>query len=359
MRRIIAALMITVMIMTLASCGNEKTQNKNQAADKQQYEVAMIVSGDNVNDGSFNEAAWNLISSFCIDKGLTSTYYTNEKEDKESYLESVKKAVDGGAKIIIMSGSCFETAVYEAQKTYEDIYFLLIDGVPHDEKDNYDIGPNTIGMIFAEEEAGYLAGYAAVKDGYRKIGFIGETEAPAVKRYGYGFVQGAAAAADELGVKVGLEYDYTKDSDAENAGKLAAKWYKNGTEVIFTAGSGIAKSVMTAAEENNGKVIGSDVDQSAFSSSVITSAKKEIATAIENTLKDYERGSLVGGTAFNYAVKNDGVSIEIDNAKFSVFTKEDYEKVYKKLESGDIKLKKDTGVESVSELTGEWIELGK
>ncbi len=359
MKRIISIVMCMFMMLVMTACtGNQTKEEKPQEEKEQFYEIAMIADSSKMEDGSFTQVTWQSIKKFADENGLTAKCCKPEESTKEAYLAAVEKAIAKKANIIVMAGSNFETTVYTAQEEYPETYFLLLDGVPHDGNDTYAMAANTIGLIFAEEEAGYLAGYAAVKDGYKKLAFLGGKAFPAVKRYGYGFVQGAAAAAAETETNVEMRFDYTGTfEESETVEKLATGWYKEGTQVIFACGGAMGRSVMKAAEKGTGKVIGVDVDQRYLSETVITSAKKEISTAVEDILKTYVDEKFVGGTAFNYAVKNDGISLEMENAQFNKFTKEEYKKTMKALESGKITLKKDTGVTSVSQLAGEWVTI--
>lgn len=358
MKRIFAIAAVLIMMFSAVSCGEEPAAEKPE--DDGTYEVAMLVSGTDVEDGAFNEKTWNSVKSFCAEKELSCQYYTSDKDDKYAYLESVQTAIDNGAGIIIFAGSVFETTAYDAQEKYADISFLLLDGMPHDKNDKYEMKENTIGIMFAEEEAGFLAGYAAVKDGYTSIGFMGGKKIPSIKRYGYGFVQGAEKAASEEGLKekISLKYDYTGTFKAsDEIKKQAEEWYKDGVQVIFACGGAIGQSVISAAEASDGKVIGVDADQSGTSETVITSAEKNISSAVENVLRDYAGDKFIGGTAFNYAAKNDGVKLEMNNSRFRTFSSEDYDRIFKKLSEGKIKLKKDTEVKSVDKLLGEKLEL--
>lgn len=372
MRRILIVLMMVILTICLAGCGGSDNEPKTA-------ELAMIADCDKIEDGSFTQATWESVENFAKNNALTAKCYKTKevvdqekaaKEAKEgeeikgpftkeeSYMMAIDKAVKDKAKLVIMSGSNFETTVYAAQSAYPDVKFLIIDGVPHDAALNFAAAANTISVIFAEEEAGYMAGYAAVKEGYKKIGFMGGQELPAVKRYGYGFVQGVAAAAAEMEKKVELSYVYTGTFDpSDDVRKLAADWYKGGTQVIFACGGAMGTSVMKAAENNNGLVIGVDVDQSYLSSTVLTSAKKEIDIVIDEMLDNYVNKKFVGGIAFNYTAKNGGVSLEMDNDNFVKFKDEDYKKVFRQLKNGKIQLKKDTGVGAVTELTGEWVTI--
>lgn len=357
MKRMISILTCFVLLLCLTACGDPAP--KEEAQQKPQtFEVAMIADNKSIEDGSFVQVTWESVNDFAQTNQLMAKCYKPDAASAEAYMAAIDKAVEKKAKIIVMAGSNFETTVYAAQTKYPEVYFLLIDGVPHDGNNTYAMAANTIGIIFAEEEAGYLAGYAAVKEGYTKLGFMGGVSLPSVKRYGYGFVQGAAAAAAEMETKVELRYKYTETFEAtEDVQNLAAAWYKDKTQVIFACGSAMGTSVMKAAEKGKGKVIGVDIDQRYLSETVVTSAKKEVYKAVEDILETYADGKFVGGTAFNYAAKNDGVSLEMDNAQFTTFTEEEYNKILKKLRNGKIELKKDTGVGAVTELTGEWVTI--
>lgn len=356
MKRIITIIIMTAMVLCLASCSDKNTDGKKESAEA--AEVAMIAEGAELQEGSLSKDTWDSVKKVAQEKGLKCKYFNTENPSKDTYLASIQKAVEEGAKFIILPGSSFETAAFAAQSTYPEVSFLIIDGVPHDENNSYATSANTVSMVFAEEEAGYLAGYAAVKEGYSKLGFLGGQELPAIKRYGYGFVQGAAAAAAETETKVDMNYAYSGSmSESDEVEKLAGTWYKDKTEVIFACGGAMNKSVMKAAESAEKKVIGSDIDQSSLSETVITSAEKNLEKAIGDILGDYAKEKFVGGMAFNYAAKNDGIALEMKNSKLKKFTQEDYDAVFGKLKSGEIQLKKDTGVKSVNELAGDWINI--
>ena len=273
MKRFFMFVTAVILIFSLTACGGSSEKKKS---DEGTSEVAMIVDGEQLAEGSVDQSTWLSVKTLADENGLSSQYYTTKDPSKDTYLASIQKAVDKGAKFIVLPGSNFETAAYAAQSAYPDVDFLLIDGVPHDENGAYATASNMVSMVFAEEEAGYLAGYAAVREGYTKLGFLGGQEIPSVKRYGYGFVQGAAAAAAEKEKKVEIRYQYTGSNDASDAAKdTAVAWYKDGTQVIFASGGSINSSVIKAAEKvdkKKKKVIGSDVDQSELSDTVLTSA---------------------------------------------------------------------------------------
>jgi basic membrane protein A len=149
----------------------------------------------------FRSGTWEGVVAFAEENGKTHKYYKPTEQSTDAYLAAIQLAVEGGAKIIVTPGFLFEEPIYLAQDLYEDVYFVLIDGNPHNaDSTEFRTEENAVGILFAEEQSGYLAGYAAVKDGYTKLGFMGGMAVPAVVRFGYGFVQGAEAAAAELGI---------------------------------------------------------------------------------------------------------------------------------------------------------------
>ena len=360
MKRItIVMTVILLMLSLLAACGGGKEEGNKEEKEKG-CEIAVISESVKADGEAFVNLTWDSAKKFADQNDMVAALYEPEEVSKEAYMASIEKATKDGAKFIILAGSAFETTAYDAQKTYPDIGFMILDGVPHDEKDNYATADNTVSVIFAEEEAGYMAGYAAVKEGYKKLGFLGGQEAPYVKRYGYGFLQGAAAAAAETETKVEMAYRYMGSSEAsKDVREVAQQWYKDGTEVIFVSGGPMTDSVVKAAEKAKGKVIATDLDDESLSETVIASASKGIGAAVETVLKSYEDGTFTGGTAFNYAAKNDGVSLQMSDTGFTKFDDKAYKKVFRSLSNGKIELKKDTGVKSISELTGEWVTIKK
>ena len=322
------------------------------------YDIAMITDIGTIDDKSFNQGTWEGIVEYADANGKTRIYYQPTAQSTEIYLDMIEQAVGDGAKIIVTPGFLFEQPIFTAQDMYPDVYFVLIDGNPNDGDWSTDAGPeyrteaNAVGIVYAEEQAGFLAGYAAVKDGYTKMGFMGGMAVPAVVRFGYGFVQGAELAAKELGVSgLTLNYHYTGGFDATpEVQALSAAWYADGVEVIFACGGAVGNSVMAAAEAVGAKVIGVDVDQSGESETVITSATKGLGAAVEQTLAAYYAGEFPGGEAQVKDAALDGVSLPMATSKFNTFTQEDYDAVFARLVANEITLLKDSDVTAVTEI---------
>ena len=322
------------------------------------YEIAMVTDIGTIDDKSFNQGTWEGIVEFAEKNGKTYNYYQPTAQSTEVYLDMIEQAVNAGAKVVVTPGFLFEQPIFQAQDMYPDVHFILLDGNPNDGDWGKATGPefrtekNAVGIVYAEEQAGFLAGYAAVKDGYTKLGFMGGMAVPAVIRFGYGFVQGAEYAAKEMGIKdLQMNYHYTGGFEATpEAQSLAASWYADGIEVIFACGGAVGNSVMAAAEAADAKVIGVDVDQSSQSKTVITSATKGLAPSVIQTLTEYYDGNFPGGQALVMDAASDGVALPMATSQFKTFTQADYDAIFAKLVAHEITLLKDTDIASVTEI---------
>ncbi len=332
----------------LCGCGGSKDSQPDKEAS-----VILITDYGTVDDNSFNQAAWEGVKMYAEEAGISYDHYSPEDTDNDSIMKQFKRGVGNGAQLFVCPGSMLEVPVYKAQKKYDDQSYILIDGAPHNE-DNTEtlIAPNVSVITFAEEEAGFLAGYAAVRDGYKDLGFVGGMPIDPVIRYGYGFVQGADYAAIEMGVNVHVRYTYTNTfSDEPEIEDLAGAWYDDDTEVIFACGGAISKSVIRAAENHDGKVIGVDVDESSESETVITSAMKDVRTAVYNAVKSYYEGTFVGGAETNMTAKTDGVCLPMDTSRFEKFDVDSYNSVYSHIVDGLIVPYNGTDIATCDELT--------
>ena len=185
MKKFVALLLVALMLVPCAALASSDT-----------YEIALVTDVGNIDDHSFNQSTWEGVKQFAEANSISYAYYRPSEDSTDARIDSIKQAIDKGAKTVVCPGFLFEDSVYEVQKQYPEVNFLLVDGQPHDASyTTYETTANTHCILFQEEQAGYLAGYAAVKDGYTELGFLGGQDVPAVIRYGYGFVQGADAAA--------------------------------------------------------------------------------------------------------------------------------------------------------------------
>ena len=344
----ISILLSAAIIVTLAGCGKDDASSADKPA-----EVILITDYGTIDDNSFNQAAWEGVKQYAEETGITYDYYQPEDTDIDSIMAQFKRGDSNGAKLFVCPGSMLAEAVFKAQKKYDDASFILVDDVPHNE-DNSEtlIAENTSVVTFAEEQAGFLAGYAAVRDGYKGLGFVGGMPIDPVIRFGYGFVQGADYAAIEMGVSVHIRYTYTNTfSEDQSIEDLAGAWYDDDTEVIFACGGSIGKSVIRAAENHNGKVIGVDVDESSESETVITSAVKNVKSAVYSGVRSYYEGTFAGGVETTMSADKDGVCLPMETSRFEKFDVDSYNAVFSHLIDGMIVPYKETNIATCEELS--------
>lgn len=378
-KKLLAMLLTGAMVLSLAACGGSGTTPAPEAesteteatepaaesaetdstvetaseASAEGYELALVTDLGTIDDKSFNQGAWEGLVKYGDEAGVSYKYYQPQEATTDSYVETIGLAIEGGAKLVVCPGFLFEEPVFIVQDQYPDVMFILLDGEPHNaDYSEYRTNENVMPVLFQEDQPGYLAGYAAVKDGMTKLGFMGGMAVPAVVRYGYGFVQGADAAAAELGVNVDIMYHYTGAFAATpEAQAMAASWYQNGTEVIFGCGGAVGNSVMAAAEEAGAKMIGVDVDQSFESGTVITSAMKELSVSVYDGIKAFYDGSFPGGSTSVFSAANNGIGLPMDTSKFDSFSQADYDTVFAGLADGSITINNSVEDTTTADLT--------
>ena len=359
MKKYLALLLVLVMVLSLAACATktepetttepektttepapaEETKDEEPApaeetkeeetteepADNTEYAVAMITDYGDITDQSFNQTTYEACKAFCEDNGVEFSYFKPAGDNTADRVAMIEKAVDEGYNVIVMPGYAFGGAIVEAAPEFPDVKFIALDVAKGDlleagvakAGESYDYNPdnwdlekyvdmsNVYCAIYQEELCGYMAGYAAVKLGYKSLGFLGGMAVPAVIRYGYGFVQGVDAAAADLGLSdVTVKYVYGGQffGDADITAVMDT-WYAGGTEVVFACGGGIYTSAVDAAKKANGKVIGVDVDQAGVIANyagvdglTVTSAMKGLYPATYDTLNDV----IINGNWANY-----------------------------------------------------------
>ena len=227
-KKLISLVLAGAMLLGMAGCAEKPgcIQKKEKKRTKEaSTKLALITDVGTIDDKSFNQGSWEGLKKYADENDITCKYYKPSEKSDKACLTAIDLAVKGGAKVIVTPGFLFERPIFEAQTKYPDTKFVIIDAAPVEApKKAPEIHDNVLSIFYAEEQAGYLAGYAAVEEGYRQLGFMGGISVPAVIRFGYGFVQGADAAAKDLGLAQGdinIKYTYVGNFDAspEKSGK--------------------------------------------------------------------------------------------------------------------------------------------
>ena len=343
MKKLLAILL--ALVLALAACSafaevvNPDDIEDTMTSADGTYELAFVTDVGQLKDKSFNQGTWNGVKAYAVANGLSYKYYQpangDQATDDDRY-DAMKAAVEGGAKVFVCAGFLQEAALTKAATEYPDVKFIFIDGYP--------IGLDNVAPIaFKEEQSGYFAGYAVVMDGFTKLGFCGGGGGtnPACCRYGYGFAQGAEAAAAELGIEVELKYSWQYGASFSASPELqtmAKGWYETGTEIIFSCGGSMFASIAAAAAENDGYVVGVDVDQSFESDTVVTSALKGLSNATAWAIAKCYDGSFaeIGGIPTSLGANDDAVGLPTATWSFETYTVEQYEAAMEAMKAGEL-----------------------
>ncbi len=352
--KILAIVLALVMVFALVAC-KSGTETKTEEPAKAAVKVAMITDYGDITDQSFNQTTYEACKAFCEGKKLDFQYYKPASDSDEDRISSIEKAIDDGFNTIVMPGYAFGPAIKATAEKNADVKFIALDVSEFDLGYEGAIPANLYSAVYQEELCGYMAGYAAVKLGYKKLGFLGGMAVPAVVRYGYGFVQGVDAAAAELGLTdVAVKYAYGNQfyGDADITAAMDV-WYGADTEVVFACGGGIFTSAGESAKKYGKKVIGVDVDQAGTIDGLygegitVTSAMKGLAATVNTMLGKVVDGTFEGGKVETLglvsAVPEENYVQIAGSTQFSdSFTKEDYKALVGKMYKGEVSVSNDT-----------------
>ena len=369
MKKILAIALSLVMVLAMVACGEEPAPtpdpgtetptvitNPDEIADEMtsedgKYEIGFVTDVGQLKDKSFNQGTYDGVKLYAAANGLSYKYYQPANGDKatdDDRYDAMKAACDNGAKAVVCAGFMQGPALKKVAAEYPDVSFIFIDG--------WSTGANVAGIAFAEEQSGYLAGYAVVKEGFEKLGFTGGGggTTPACVRFGYGFVQGANDAAKELGKTVDVNYTWQFGNTFSPSPELMAMvsgWYNAGTEIVFCCGGNMFQSVAQAAAENDGAVVGVDTDQSFESETVVTSATKGLASAVQWALAKVYDGTFseIGGNDTSLGADNNAVGLPTATWSMQNFTVEEYEALFQKLLSGEVTIDKNSEMSNPAE----------
>ncbi len=393
MKKILALLLALCMIFALAACGETAPAETKPAAEEPAAEepaaeapaaeepaaeapaeeapaeaadirVAMITDYGDITDQSFNQTTYEACKEYCEANGLEFKYYKPGSDSDDDRITMIENAIEEGFNVVVMPGYAFAPAIAATAPEYEDVLFIALD-VSDFDLSSAGLDPlpaNLYSAVYQEELCGYMAGFAAVKLGYKNLGFLGGMAVPAVIRYGYGFVQGADAAAAELGLTdVTINYAYGNQfyGDADITAAMDT-WYAGGTEIVFACGGGIFTSAAEAAAKVGGKVIGVDTDQAPVIDGLygegmtVTSAMKGLAPTVKTMLAAVQAGTFEGGKVENLGLVSENpeenyVQLPSASTQFADgFTAEDYAALVAAMFKGEITVSNDITVDAAS-----------
>lgn len=372
-RKILAVLLAGAMVLSLAACGGGDAGSTDSGSTdagstdaggeaSSDMKIAMITDSGDITDQSFNQTTYEASKAWAEGAGVEFNYYKPESDADEARSASIDQAIADGANVIICPGYLFEVPVMDQAELYPDVKFVVLDVAFEN------VPANAYCCTYQEELSGYMAGYGAVKLGYKHLGFLGGMSVPAVIRFGYGYVQGADAAAKELGIANEVQVEYVCGGQFYGDADITAymdTWYgSKGVEVVFACGGGIYTSAAEAAVKTGGKLIGVDTDQSAIINEyaddlTITSAMKSLTTSVQTLLS-----AIKDGKWDDYAGKSENLGLVSENSDENFvqlpadttlwgdgFTEDDYHTLVAAMYNGEIKVSDDTTAMPATEIT--------
>lgn len=322
-------------IMLLSGCGN-----------KSKTEIALITDVQGMSEETSEYSALTGVKKFAEKNNKTYGSFTSEEKSTRSYEETISKALKSGAEVIICQGKELETAVYDMQKEDLSVKFILLDGVPHaagSEKEK--LRGNTHAVLFSKEQAGYLAGYSAVREGSTNLGFMGGEEENSTIQYGSGFVQGANEAAKDMGLaadQITIRYRYLgTEITSPDVEQTAQSWYNEGCQVIASCDFSILNAIGKAARQKGKQVITMNNTLEDFSGAILTYVGNDYASVTYQILNSIKEKSYAGGEKEIVGVDTNSVRLDMNKSAFQTFTEDQYNQLYEELSNGKLKVSRE------------------
>ncbi|MCR5611162.1 MAG: BMP family ABC transporter substrate-binding protein [Clostridiales bacterium] len=338
------ALALVLVLCAAVFAGCKKPVDPDNPSDGS-VEIAFVTDVGQLMDKSFNQGTWEGCQQYAQANNKTVKYFqpANGADATDAdRVAAMEAAVTAGAKIVVAAGFMQAGALATVAAKNPDVKFVFIDGWALTDE-NKNVLENVAGIAYQEEQAGYLAGYAVVMDGYTKLGFCGGGGGtnPACCRYGYGYVQGAEAAAAVKGVDVEINYSWQYGENFSASPELqtmAAGWYNEGTEIIFACGGSMFASITAAASANDAKVVGVDVDQSSQSTTVVTSAMKGLSASVVWAISKFYDGNWadIGGKNTSLGANDNAVGLPTETWSLTGWTVDEYKALFEKIKSGEV-----------------------
>ena len=318
-KKLLAGLMAAAMVFSLAACGGSGgssdeggSDDAAEGKDASEIKVGIVTDTGGVNDGSFNQSAWEGVSRAADEFGITAQYL--ESSTDADYIPNIETFVDEEYDLIICIGYQLADALKEEATANPDMNFAIVDDSANADLDNVAC------LMFEQCQASYLVGYVAgLTTESNKIGFVLGMSTDTMNEFGYGYCAGALDANPDVEI---LQANANSFSDTA-AGKTAANnMIADGADVIFHAAGGTGLGVIDACKEAGIWAIGVDSDQSVIApETILTSALKRVDNACYDEAKAVLDGAFESGVK-TYTLAEAGVDIAptTDNLAEDVIT---------------------------------------
>ena len=320
-----------VSLLLLGGCGKEKTEP---------VDLVLVTDGSEVASDAVYQSAWNGLAQYGDESGLKYEASVPAGRTTEDYENTIKEAAQKGASVIVCAGTSMSRAVYDAQRDWKDVRFLLLEAEPVSESGRSRLRGNTESLEIDASEAGYLAGYAAVQAGYTHLGYIGQKNEENGTKYGTGYALGAEAAAADLGLgenSITLDYTYRKSSSVSPSYLEKIKsWYGESGQILFSDGASYQNVLGAAASAAGGALIANGgVEEYA---NAVLKVRLDYGTAVYNALKEMKQKDFEGGKIVTRGVTDQEISLEWNQDAVPSFTEDQYRALCAKFSAEDFSI---------------------
>ncbi len=305
------ALLVVSLALALGAtaCGGDDGESTTGAAPadttggettaEPSLRVGLVTDIGGLNDKSFNQLANEGLERASDELGVEIRVI--ESKSDADYIPNLQSLAEDGYDLVIAVGFLMQEATQQAAATYPDTNFAIIDATFDPALDN------SVGLLFKEQEAGYLVGYlAGLVTESNTVSSVGGLKIPPVDHYIAGFAAGAKDANPDVKVLNGYSQDFV---DQAKCKEVALDQISNGSDVVFQVAGGCGLGALDAADQEGAWGIGVDADQAYLGDHILTSALKRVDEAVFKTIQSAVENSFAGGTAVVFGLADDGVGV--------------------------------------------------
>ena len=314
-----------------SSAAATSSGTSSASANAKNFKVGVVTDIGGLNDHGFNHLAYEGLLRAEKELGITGRVLPSSSG--ADYTPNLTTLAQQGYNLVIPVGFLMADATDAVAKQFPNVKFAMVDSDATAEKGD---PKNIEGLLFKEQEAGYLAGtlaglYAKEK-GYKTISSVGGQKIPPVDHYIAGYQAGAKKADPGITTLNGYSQDFVDQSKCK---QIALNQIQQGSKVVFQVAGGCGLGALSAAQQQGVQGIGVDADQSYLGSYILTSAEKNVDTAVFNAIKNLQAGQFAAGTNVTNNITNGGIGYGKIGPAGLQFSPE-IKKIYNEIKSGQI-----------------------
>ena len=310
MKTLVIFTLVVALAVTAAGCGSSKKSSGTTTAatttttSSSGFKVGLITDIGGLNDRGFNHLAYVGLLKAAHDFGIKTRVV--QSASPSEYVPNLSALARQGYNLVIGVGFTEIAAMKAVAHSFPKTDFAIVDVSNADEGN----APNVEGLLFKEQEVGYLAGYAAglaaKADGKKVVSSVGGQKQPPVDRYIAGYQAGAKAAFPGVTTLNGYSQDFANEAKCK---EIALNQIAAGSDVVFQVAGGCGLGALDAAKAQSVWGIGVDADQGFLGTHILTSALKGVDTAVYLSIKDAKDGHFKGGQDAVYGLEQHGVGL--------------------------------------------------